>query len=102
MLDLSVVLVLEAAWNHSEGRSIRRLAPMAKLAACKAFRDTTAQCEQIHGGYGFTLEYDIQLYFRRAKQLQLNWWDDRYLEQLIAAQVLDQAEGRTIPDPFTV
>jgi alkylation response protein AidB-like acyl-CoA dehydrogenase len=20
-----------------------------------------------HGGYGFTLEYDIQLYFRRAK-----------------------------------
>lgn len=102
VIEGSKVLVLEAAWNHSEGRSIGRLAPMAKLAACKAFRDTTAQCQQIHGGYGFTLEYDIQLYFRRAKQLQLNWWDDRYLEQLIAAQVLDQAEGRTIPDPFTV
>jgi alkylation response protein AidB-like acyl-CoA dehydrogenase len=45
--------------------------------------------QQVFGGVGFTLEYDIQLYFRRAKQLQLSWWDDRYLEELIAADVLD-------------
>ena len=25
--------------------------------------------QQIFGGIGFTVEYDIQLYFRRAKQL---------------------------------
>src|SRR5439155_1652109 len=36
-----------------------------------------------------TVQYDIQLYFRRAKQLQLSWWDDRYLEELVAAEVLD-------------
>jgi alkylation response protein AidB-like acyl-CoA dehydrogenase len=102
VIEGAKVLVLEAAWNHAEGRSIERLAPMAKLAACNAFRDTTAKCEQIHGGYGFTLEYDIQLYFRRAKQLQLNWWDTRYLEDLIAAAVLDQEGERTIPDPFTL
>ena len=102
VIEGAKVLVLEAAWNHTEGRSIKRLAPMAKLAACNAFRDTTAKCEQIHGGYGFTLEYDIQLYFRRAKQWQLNWWDSRYLEELIAVEVLDQESGRTIPDPFTV
>jgi alkylation response protein AidB-like acyl-CoA dehydrogenase len=78
-------LVLEAAWAHTEGQSIERLAPMAKLFCCNTFRDVTAKCEQIHGGYGFTLEYNIQLYFRRAKQQQLNWWDTRYLEDLIAA-----------------
>ena len=38
---------------------------------------------------GFTVEYDIQMYFRRAKQLQMSWWNDRYLEELIAAQTLD-------------
>ena len=43
----------------------------------------------VFGGVGFTLEYDIQLYFRRAKQLQISWWNDRYLEELIAADVLD-------------
>ncbi|MBP6104957.1 MAG: acyl-CoA/acyl-ACP dehydrogenase [Steroidobacteraceae bacterium] len=95
-------LVYEAAWAHSTGRDIKRLAPMAKLFACKAFRDVTSMAEQVHGGIGFTLDYDIQLYYRRAKQLQLNWWDSRYLEGLIAADVLDRGLPRTIPDPFTV
>lgn len=94
-------LVLEAAWAHAEGRSVARLAPMAKMFACNTFRNTTATCEQIYGGYGFTLEYDIQLYYRRAKQLQLNWWDTRYLEDLVAAEVLDSDQA-TVEDPFTV
>lgn len=94
-------LVLEAAWAHTEGLSIARLAPMAKLFSCKTFRDTTAKCQQIYGGYGFTLEYDIQLYFRRAKQQQLNWWDSRYLKHLIACDVLD-GDGVTVADPFAV
>jgi alkylation response protein AidB-like acyl-CoA dehydrogenase len=64
---------------------------MAKLFACQAYRDVTAMAEQVFGGVGFTLEYDIQLYFRRAKQLQLSWWDTRYLEELVASAVLDGA-----------
>ena len=65
------------------------LAPMAKLFMCHAYRDITAMCQQVWGGVGFTIEYDIQLYFRRAKQLQMSWWDDRYLSELVAAQELD-------------
>ncbi|HEY1635003.1 MAG TPA: acyl-CoA dehydrogenase family protein, partial [Acidimicrobiales bacterium] len=71
------------------GRSTARLAPMAKLFACQTFRDVTAMAQQVFGGVGFTVEYDIQLYFRRAKQLQLSWWDSRYLEELVAVEVLD-------------
>ena len=88
-VDGAETLVYEAAWARSQGRPVGRLAPMAKLFACQTFRDTTATAQQIFGGVGFTLEYDIQLYFRRAKQLQISWWNDRYLEDLIAAQVLD-------------
>lgn len=88
-VDGGKTLVYEAAWARSNGKSISRLAPMAKLFACQTYRDVTAMAEQIHGGMGFTIEYDIQLYFRRAKQLQLSWWDSRYLEELIAADVLD-------------
>jgi alkylation response protein AidB-like acyl-CoA dehydrogenase len=91
-VDGSKTLVYEAAWARSEGRSVRRLAPMAKLFACQTFRDVTAMALQIHGGMGFSVEYDIQLYFRRAKQLQLNWWDSRCLEERIAADVLDSEE----------
>jgi alkylation response protein AidB-like acyl-CoA dehydrogenase len=62
---------------------------MAKLYSCRTFRDVTATAQQIFGGIGFTVEFDIQLYFRRAKQLQISWWDTRYLEELVAAAVLD-------------
>ena len=74
------------------GNDVARLAPMAKLFACQTFRDVTAMCQQVWGGVGFTVEYDIQLYFRRAKQLQLSWWDTRYLEELVASSVLDGQE----------
>lgn len=90
-VDGGTLLVYEAAWARAEGRSVARLAPMAKLFAGQTYRDVTAMGEQVFGGVGFTLEYDIQLYFRRAKQLQISWWNDRYLEELIAAQVLDGA-----------
>jgi len=85
----ATTLVYEAAWARCEGRPIDRLAPMAKLFACQTYRDVTAMAEQVWGGVGFTIEYDIQLYFRRAKSLQLSWWDTRYLEELVASDVLD-------------
>ena len=88
-VDGAEVLVHEAAWARSEGSPVSKLAPMAKLFACQTFRDVTATAQQIFGGIGFTVEFDIQLYFRRAKQLQISWWDSRYLEELIAAAVLD-------------
>jgi alkylation response protein AidB-like acyl-CoA dehydrogenase len=84
------ILVHEAAWALANGHSIARLAPMAKLFACQTFRDVTAMGHQVHGGMGFTVECDMQLYFRRAKELQLSWWNDRYLEELVAAETLDR------------
>jgi alkylation response protein AidB-like acyl-CoA dehydrogenase len=83
------MLVYEAAWARATGRPVSRLAPMAKMFACQTYRDVTAMCEQVYGGYGFTVDFDIQLYFRRAKELQLSWWDTRYLEELVAAATLD-------------
>ena len=88
-VDGAEVLVHEAAWARAEGRPVAKLAPMAKLYACQTFRDVTATAQQIFGGIGFTVEFDIQLYFRRAKQLQISWWDTRYLEELVVAAVLD-------------
>ena len=90
-LDGSKVLNYEAAWAHSLGRPVTKLAAMSKLFACNSYRDTTAMAQQIFGGVGFTLEYEIQLYFRRAKQQQITWNDTRTCEDLIAAAVLDES-----------
>jgi alkylation response protein AidB-like acyl-CoA dehydrogenase len=88
-VDGGTTLVHEAAWARAEGRSVATLAPMAKLFACRTYRDVTAMAQQVFGGIGFTVDFDIQLYFRRAKALQVSWWDTRYLEELVASAVLD-------------
>ena len=92
-IDGGRVLVYEAAWARDAGRSVETLAPMAKLFATQTCRDVSSTTIQIHGGLGFTVECDAQLYFRRAKSWQLNWFDDDHLEGLIAAQLLDQPTG---------
>jgi len=87
VVDGAEMLVYEAAWARANGQPVDRLAPMAKLFACKTYRDVTAMAQQVFGGVGFTVEYDIQLYFRRAKQLQISWFDDRALEEMVAASI---------------
>ena len=88
-LDGAEQLVHEAAWAGANGRPLTSLASMAKLFACSTFRDITAMAQQIFGGIGFTLDFDIQLYFRRAKQQQLMWANDRTLEGAVAGALFD-------------
>ena len=88
-IDGARTLVHRAAWTRDEGRDASTLAPMAKLFATQTCRDVTGVAIQVHGGMGFTVECDAQLYFRRAKSWQLNWVDDARLEELIAAAILD-------------
>jgi alkylation response protein AidB-like acyl-CoA dehydrogenase len=63
------LLAARAAWCADEGDPTEagRLAAMAFLAATDVARTTTYRAVHFHGGYGVTLEYDIQLYFRRAR-----------------------------------
>ena len=61
-VDGAEQLVHEAAWAGATGRPLTSLASMAKLFACSTFRDITAMAQQIFGGIGFTLDFDIQLY----------------------------------------
>jgi len=42
-------------------------ASLAKMTASEAFFRCAAESIQIHGGVGFTWEYDVHLYFKRAR-----------------------------------
>jgi len=93
-------LVYEAAWMQGNDLSYRALAMMAASFSKDTAREVTKRAQQVHGGMGFTVEYDIQLYYRRAKQMQVNWYDTRTLETNIAALVFDSDEAWSGPDPF--
>jgi alkylation response protein AidB-like acyl-CoA dehydrogenase len=57
-----------AAWAARERAPDAAVAAaMAKATACDAFRRAAQENLQIHGGVGFTWEYDCHLYLKRAK-----------------------------------
>lgn len=91
-------LVHEAAWALAKERDAFALARMAKYYACDVFRRAAKFGHQVFGGIGFTLDIDIQLYMRRAKQLEVTWFGPRQLEEAIAAAELDAAEPLVTPD----
>jgi alkylation response protein AidB-like acyl-CoA dehydrogenase len=77
-IDGARLLAYEAAWAHDAGRpAAASLASMAFLFASETAFKTAADSLHFHGGYGYTLEYGIQLYFRRAKAWPLVAGDPR-------------------------
>jgi alkylation response protein AidB-like acyl-CoA dehydrogenase len=67
-VDGAQLLSREAAWAAAEDpQRAAELAAMAFGFAAETARDTTYYALHFHGGYGLMLEYDIQLYFRRAR-----------------------------------
>jgi alkylation response protein AidB-like acyl-CoA dehydrogenase len=67
-LDGACLLAHEAAWAQDVGRAdAAELATMSFLFAGETAFKTAADSLQFHGGYGYTLECDIQLFLRRAK-----------------------------------
>jgi len=62
-------------------------AALAKATASDAFTANAADALQIHGGVGFTWEYDVHLYFKRARSSQSLLGDPTFHRELVARQV---------------
>lgn len=66
--DGARLLALKAACAFTDERErASELAAMAFTFAYEAARDATYRSLHIHGGYGFGMEGDIQLYYRRVR-----------------------------------
>ena len=51
---------------------------LAKALASDAFNSLTIECVNLHGAMGFTEEYDIQLFLKRAKWFRPAFGDAAY------------------------
>jgi alkylation response protein AidB-like acyl-CoA dehydrogenase len=89
-VDGGRLLAHKAAWSterSAEGSA--RLARMAFLFATETARAATDRALHVHGGYGYTAEYDIQLYQRRARGWSLVLDDPAREYQRLATLLLD-------------
>ena len=66
-IDGGTLLAREAGWAADEDpERATQLACFSCAFCAEAARQASARSLHYHGGYGFMLEFDVQLYFRRA------------------------------------
>ena len=65
-LEASRLLLYRAAWLKSQGKHPLREASIAKLFIADAYVQTSLDAIQIHGGYGYMTEYQIERELRDA------------------------------------
>jgi alkylation response protein AidB-like acyl-CoA dehydrogenase len=67
-----------------DGAELPLVASLAKAYCSDAYFDCAANAIQIHGGVGFTWEYDVHLYFKRARSSESFLGDGAYHREQVA------------------
>lgn len=80
----------EALQGGSLGAELPEAASVAKAWCSDAYFHNAGAAIQLHGGVGFTWEYDVHLYFKRARSSRLLLGDAAFHREQVARIILDQ------------
>ena len=83
----------EALSGEALGDQLPEAASIAKAWCSDAYFHNAGTGIQLHGGVGFTEEYDIQLYFKRAKSTETFLGNGAYHRERLASMLLDAPEA---------
>jgi alkylation response protein AidB-like acyl-CoA dehydrogenase len=81
-------LLLHAARTYDSGRRSDLEAGMAKLFASEAAAEITLNAIRVHGGYGYSTEFDVERYFRDAPLMIVGEGTNEIQRNVIAAQLV--------------
>jgi alkylation response protein AidB-like acyl-CoA dehydrogenase len=81
-------MVYRAAWLKDQGGRFTKEAAMAKLYASEAAERACYKAIQIHGGYGYSREYDVERIYRDNRLTTIGEGTSEIQRLVIARQVL--------------
>jgi butyryl-CoA dehydrogenase len=90
-LDAARLLTWKAAWAKDRKMRYTLEAAQAKLFASEMAQRVTNKALQIHGGYGYSREYNVERYFRDARITEIYEGTSEIQKMVIADWVLDKA-----------
>lgn len=79
-----------AAERYDSGMRCDMEAGMAKLFASETAMEIALNAVRIHGGYGYSTEYDVERYFRDAPLMIVGEGTNEIQRNVIAAQLIDR------------
>lgn len=86
-VELARNMVLKAAWLKDNGKPYSKEAAFAKLFATETAVRAANEAIQIHGGYGYMREYEVERYLRDAKLLVIGEGTSEIQRLVIARQL---------------
>ncbi len=91
--DASRLLYLRAGWMKNQGVRNTRETSLAKWFATDESFAAAAEAIQIHGGYGYSDEYDVERYLRNAKGATIYEGTSEIHQLIQAGYALGYREG---------
>jgi alkylation response protein AidB-like acyl-CoA dehydrogenase len=86
-IELARNIVYKAAWLKDQGKVFKKEAAFAKLFSSEMCMKLCDQAIQIHGGYGYMKEYQVERFFRDAKLLEIGEGTSEVQRMVIAKQI---------------
>ena len=87
-IEASKHLVYYAAYMKDKGLDVIKEAAMAKLFSSETAMQITTDAIQLHGGYGYIHEYDVERFFRDAKILEIGEGTSEIQRIIISREIL--------------
>jgi butyryl-CoA dehydrogenase len=87
-VEAARLLVYKAAEAKKNGKVYSLEAAMAKLYASEVAMEITTKAVQLHGGYGYTREYDVERMMRDAKITEIYEGTSEVQKMVIAANII--------------
>ena len=87
------LLVLAGRAGEGAGERADLEAGMAKYFATEAAQENALDCMRIHGGYGYSLEYRPERYYRDAPLLLIGEGSNEIQQLIIARRLLERHGG---------
>lgn len=87
-IDIMRTYTYRVAWMYDQGRKIRKEASMVKLFCAETLQTILGHSMQIHGGYGYMMEYPIQRYWRDGRLFTITEGTSEVQRLVIANEVL--------------
>ena len=89
-LEAARQLVLHAARTYDSGRRADLEAGMAKLFASETAMEIALDAMRIHGGYGYSTEFDVERYFRDAPLMIVGEGTNEIQRNVIVRQLVER------------
>jgi alkylation response protein AidB-like acyl-CoA dehydrogenase len=87
-IELARTMIYKAAWLKDQGRPYNKEAAIAKLYATEMAERVCYDAIQIHGGYGYSREYNVERMYRDARLMTIGEGTSEIQRLVIARHVL--------------